>query len=174
MHWEWGIQRGHPGRSCAWTPEKAGYIYWHSKHLCFCKGYKRESASLPGGMIYGLPRHWVWAALEGMMQCLMDEGWGYLLGHTLIKRIKLPWLVEWDANAIPHVDIKGRECLEGANLLYIFTLIPLVQIRASVLLPRPYVSEDWGGVGGAHPILQPPMIPHLPLAILNWECGRVF
>lgn len=145
MHWEWEFQRGHLGRSCAWTPEKAGCIYWHSKHLCFCKKDKRESASLTRGMIYGLPRHWVWAAVEGMMQCLMDDGWGNSLGHTLIKIIKLSWLVEENANAILHVDVKGRECLEGTNLLWIFTFILLVQIRTSVLLPTPCVSPDWGG-----------------------------
>lgn len=45
-------------------------------------------------MIYGLPRHWVWAVAEGMKQCLMDEGRANSLGHTLIKIIKLSWLAE--------------------------------------------------------------------------------
>lgn len=126
------------------NPEKAGYIYWHSKHLCFCRGDKRETASLPRGMIYGLPRHWVWAAVEGTMQRLMDEGWGNSLGHTLIKIIKLPWLVEQNANAILHVDVKGKDCLEETNL---FVSLPWSHLSklVSVLLPRSYVSQDWQG-----------------------------
>ena len=170
MHWEWGFQRGHPGRSCAWTPEKAGYIYSHSKHLCFCKGDKRESASLPGGMIHGFPRHWVWAALEGMMQCLMDEGWGQSLGHTLIKRIKLPWLVEWDANPFSMWTSKAEKVWRE---LTCFTSLPwshLSKLEPLFCCPDPMQAKT----GGAHPILQPPMIPHPHLAILNWEWEGVF
>lgn len=57
--------------------------------------------------------------------------------------------MEQNANAILHVDVKGSECLEGANLLCIFTLIPLVHISASVLLPR--LGGSWAveGEGGS-------------------------
>jgi hypothetical protein len=112
------IPRGSSREKLCLNPTE-GWVrtYWHSKHLCFCKEDKRESASLPQGMIYGLLRHWVWAAVEGMVQGLMDEGWGNSLGNTLIKIFNLSWTVEENANAILHVDVKDRQYLEGTNLL---------------------------------------------------------